>query len=112
MSNTFQSITHKFSIGQLECYLIVAVDDGRPIHVECKNSKTGSTLRELAGAWCAAITIAFEMGATVDQVVRRFKGVSFAPSGVTSNPDIPEAPSLVDYICRWLELEFCKEFKQ
>lgn len=102
----WKSITHKFSIGALECYLIVAMDQGRPVHIECKNSKTGSTLRELTGAWCVAVSIAFEMGATVHQIIKAFDGLAFAPCGNTSNPTIPQAASLVDYICQWLSIEF------
>jgi ribonucleoside-diphosphate reductase alpha chain len=38
--------------------------------------------------------------------VIRFKGMRFEPMGHTSNPDIPEASSIVDYVARYLELHF------
>jgi ribonucleoside-diphosphate reductase alpha chain len=41
--------------------------------------------------------------------VDRFKGMRFDPMGHTSNPEIPKAMSLVDYIARYLELEFIEK---
>ena len=104
--NTFHSITHKFSIGALECYLIVTMVNGIPSRIECKNSKTGSTLRELTGAWCLAVTVALEMGATPQKIIETFQGISFPPAGMTNNPEIPQASSLVDYICQWMARQF------
>ena len=55
----------------------------------------------------SAFSIALQFGLTVDEAVSRFKGMRFEPMGATSNPDIPEAQSIVDYVARFLELEFC-----
>ena len=43
-------------------------------------------------------------GLSVDEAVRRFNGMRFEPIGTTSNPDIPETSSIIDYIARYLEL--------
>jgi hypothetical protein len=42
----------------------------------------------------------------VGEAVQRFKGMRFEPYGQTSNPDIPEASSIIDYLARYLELHF------
>jgi ribonucleoside-diphosphate reductase alpha chain len=42
----------------------------------------------------------------VESLVRKFEHVRFEPSGMTRNPEIPFAKSLVDYIFRWLAMEF------
>ena len=47
-----------------------------------------------------------QYGVPLRTLVDKFKGVHFEPAGFTSNPDIPQASSLVDYIFRWLELRF------
>ena len=45
-------------------------------------------------------------GLSVRDAVARFKNMRFDPMGQTSNPDIPQAASIVDYIARYLELHF------
>jgi ribonucleoside-diphosphate reductase alpha chain len=47
-----------------------------------------------------------QYGVPLRTLVDKFRGVHFEPAGFTSNPDIPQATSLVDYIFRWLELKF------
>ena len=43
--------------------------------------------------------------------MRKFEHVRFEPSGMTRNPDIPFAKSLVDYIFRWLAMEFVPGYR-
>mgnify|MGYP003395059574 CR=1 FL=1 len=45
-------------------------------------------------------------GLTVEEACKRFKGMRFEPMGPTSNPDIPEASSIIDYIARYLEITY------
>ena len=59
-------------------------------------------------AYCRALSIALQYGLPVEDAVARFKGMRFEPMGATSNPRVPMAQSLVDYIARFLELEFVK----
>ena len=47
----------------------------------------------------------------VESLVRKFEHVRFEPSGMTRNPDIPIAKSLVDYIFRWLAMEFVPGYR-
>jgi ribonucleoside-diphosphate reductase alpha chain len=47
-----------------------------------------------------------QYGVALRTLVDKFKGVHFEPAGLTANPEIPTATSLVDYIFRWLELRF------
>ncbi len=107
LPQTRRSITHKFSIGKHEGYLTVGLhEDGRPGELFLKMSKEGSTISGMCQAYCRAMSLALQYGLTVEDAVVRFKGMRFEPMGATSNPKIPEAMSLVDYIARFLELEF------
>ncbi len=104
---TRESITHKFSVGGHEGYLTVGLhDNGRPGELFLKISKEGSTVSGLCQAYCRAFSLAIQYGLPIEDAVERFKGMRFEPQGMTSNPEIPEATSLVDYIARFLELEF------
>jgi ribonucleoside-diphosphate reductase alpha chain len=47
----------------------------------------------------------------VESLVRKFEHVRFEPSGMTRNPEIPMAKSLVDYIFRWLAMEFVPGYR-
>ena len=105
---TRASITHKFTVAGHEGYLTVGLyPDGRPGELFIKISKEGSAISGMCQAFCRAFSIALQFGLTVDEAVSRFKGMRFEPMGATSNPDIPEAQSIVDYVARFLELEFC-----
>lgn len=102
-----ESVTHKFSIMGHEGYLTIGLfHDGQPGEIFIKMSKEGSTLSGLIQGYCRAFSIAIQYGLPIHEAVRRFKGMRFEPMGATSNPDIPEAMSIIDYVARYLELHF------
>ncbi|HWQ28798.1 MAG TPA: hypothetical protein VNN12_07230, partial [Dehalococcoidia bacterium] len=102
-----RSITHKFRVGEQEGYVTVGLyDDGTPGEVFVTISKEGSTIRGLMDSVAVLTSVALQYGVPLEDLVRKFKGVHFEPSGLTSNPDIPVASSIVDYIFRWLEKRF------
>jgi ribonucleoside-diphosphate reductase alpha chain len=106
---TRESITHKFSIGLHEGYLTIGLyPDGTPGEIFIKMAKEGSTISGMAQAFCRAFSLSLQHGLSVDDAVVRFKGMRFEPMGMTSNPDIPEAQSIIDYVARYLELHFGK----
>lgn len=102
------SVTHKFQIMGAEGYLTLGLfENGTPGEVFIKMAKEGSTLSGLIQAYCRAFSLAIQYGLTLEEAVRRFKGMRFEPMGPTSNPDIPEALSIIDYVARYIELNFC-----
>ncbi|VAX37964.1 hypothetical protein MNBD_PLANCTO03-1602 [hydrothermal vent metagenome] len=104
---TRQSITHKFRIDRHEGYLTIGLyPDGTPGEIFLKIAKEGSALSGMCQAFCRAFSIAMQYGLTIEEAVERFKGMRFEPMGYTSNPEIPEAQSIVDYVARYLELSF------
>lgn len=107
LPETRRSVTHKFSVGGHEGYLTIGLhEDGRPGEIFLKISKEGSTISGLCQAFCRAFSLALQFGLSTEEAVRRFKGMRFEPMGHTSNPDIPEASSIIDYIARYIELRF------
>jgi len=57
------------------------------------------------------VSLALQYGVPVDSLVRKFEHVRFEPSGMTRNPEIPMAKSLVDYIFRYLAMEFVPGYR-
>jgi hypothetical protein len=104
---TRESVTHKFSVGNHEGYLTIGLyPNGRPGEIFLKMSKEGSTMSGMSQAFCRAFSLAIQHGLSLNDAVARFKGMRFEPMGHTSNPDIPEASSIVDYIARFLEANY------
>lgn len=113
LPNTRSSITHKFAVGGHEGYLTVGLHpDGRPGEIFLKMSKEGSTMSGMCQAFCRAFSLSLQYGLSVEEAVMRFKGMRFEPMGMTSNPDIPEAMSIPDYIARFLEHHFVPQSRR
>jgi len=113
LTDTRHSITHKFSVAGHEGYLTVGLyEDGKPGEIFLTLGKAGSTLAGFADAFATAISFAFQHGVELRFLVDKFTHVRFEPSGFTGNPDIPIAKSIVDYVFRWLALEFLPKEEQ
>ena len=59
-----------------------------------------------------AISVALQYGVPVESLVKKFAHQRFEPMGMSSNPEIPFAKSLVDYIFRWMGMEFIDGFRE
>jgi ribonucleoside-diphosphate reductase alpha chain len=102
-----RSVTHKFRVGDQEGYVTVGLyDDGMPGEIFVNISKEGSTIRGLMDSVAVLTSVSLQYGVPLRNLVEKFRGVHFEPAGMTSNPQVPTASSLVDYIFRWLEVRF------
>lgn len=107
LTPTRESVTHKFEIGRHEGYLTIGLyADGTPGEIFIKIAKEGSAISGMCQAFCRAFSIALQYGLPIDEAVKRFKGMRFEPSGPTANPDIPQTDSIIDYVARYIEIEF------
>ncbi len=107
LPSTRQSVTHKFSIDRHEGYLTIGLfPDGTPGEIFIKISKEGSSISGFCQAFCRAFSLSLQYGLTIQDAIVRFKGMRFEPNGATSNPEIPEASSIMDYVARYLELHY------
>jgi ribonucleoside-diphosphate reductase alpha chain len=101
------SITHKFDIAGHEGYITVGLfEDGTPGELFLVMAKEGSTISGFADAFAQAISYALQFGVPLQVLVDKFSHARFEPSGMTKNPDIRFAKSIVDYIFRWLATKF------
>ena len=101
------AFTHKFDIGGHEGYITVGLfEDGQPGEIFLVMAKEGSTISGFADAFAQAISYALQYGVPLQALVDKFSHVRFEPSGMTRNPEIRIAKSIVDYIFRWMASKF------
>ncbi len=101
------AITHKFDIAGHEGYITVGLfEDGTPGELFLVMAKEGSTISGFADAFAQAISYALQYGVPLQDLVDKFSHVRFEPSGMTKNPDVRFAKSIVDYIFRWMAAKF------
>src|SRR5438270_859171 len=101
------AITHKFDIQGHEGYITVGLfEDGQPGEIFLVMAKEGSTISGFADAFAQAISYALQYGVPLQDLVDKFSHVRFEPSGMTKNPDVRFAKSIVDYIFRWMAAKF------
>ena len=102
-----QAITHKFDIAGHEGYVTVGLfDDGTPGEIFLVMAKEGSTISGFADAFAQAISYSLQYGVPLQVLVDKFSHARFEPAGMTKNPDVRVAKSIVDYVFRWLATKF------
>ncbi len=113
LPDTRNAITHKFDVAGHEGYITVGLyEDGTPGEVFITMAKEGSTIGGLMDTIATLVSVSLQYGVPVESLVRKFEHVRFEPSGMTRNTEIPFAKSLVDYIFRWLAMEFVPGYRQ
>ena len=71
-----------------------------------KVAKQGSTMAGIMDAFAIAVSIALQYGVPLETYVGKFVNTKFEPSGMTNDPDIRIATSIIDYIFRRLALDY------
>ena len=101
------STTFSFRVADCEGYVTVGeYEDGRPGEVFIKVSKQGSTLAGVMVAFSIAVSLGLQHGVPLSTYVRKYANLKFEPSGMTDDPELRIATSLVDYIFRRLALDY------
>ncbi|WP_406112257.1 vitamin B12-dependent ribonucleotide reductase [Kitasatospora purpeofusca] len=100
-------ITTSFTVGGAEGYMTANSypDDGLG-EVFLKMSKQGSTLAGMMDAFSIAVSVGLQYGVPLETYVSKFTNMRFEPAGLTDDPDLRMAQSIVDYIFRRLALDF------
>lgn len=84
-------------------------DDGQPGELFVCIAKVGSTMSGLMDGVALLTSLSLQYGIPLEKIISKFRNTRFEPDGLTHNPDIPHASSLLDYIFRWMELKFPKK---
>jgi ribonucleoside-diphosphate reductase alpha chain len=101
-----KSQTTSFAVGGAEGYLTAGTyDDDRLGEIFLKFGKQGSTLAGVMDAFSIAISVALQYGVPLETYVEKFTNMRFEPAGMTDDPDVRMAQSLMDYVFRRLALD-------
>jgi len=100
-------VGRKFQVGDHEGYIHVGLyDDGSPGDIFVDIAKDGTTMAGLMNSLCLAVSMGLQYGVPPEVYVSKLSHMRFEPSGVTNDPDIRSAKSIVDYIFRWFGKRF------
>ena len=101
------SQTTSFSVGGAEGYLTAGSypDDGLG-EIFLKFGKQGSTLAGVMDAFSIAVSIGLQYGVPLETFVEKFTNLRFEPAGLTDDPDVRMAQSIMDYVFRRLALDY------
>lgn len=113
MPDTRESVTHRFYLGGTKGYFTVGkFDDGSPGEVFIQMAKAGSTINGLMDSIGVLMSLCLQYGVPLETIVKKFSHARFEPEGMTRNRDIPMAKSVMDYLSRWLGMEFIKGYRE
>ncbi|MDQ1445252.1 MAG: ribonucleoside-diphosphate reductase alpha chain, partial [Acidimicrobiaceae bacterium] len=102
-----RSNTFSFRVADCEGYCTVGeYEDGRPGEVFMKVSKQGSTLAGIMDAFSISVSLGLQHGVPLRTFVQKYTNMRFEPAGMTDDPDLRIASSLVDYIFRRLAVDY------
>ncbi|MGP0032214.1 MAG: LAGLIDADG family homing endonuclease [Acidimicrobiales bacterium] len=101
------SKTFSFRVADCEGYVTVGeYEDGRPGEVFIKVSKQGSTLAGIMDAFSISLSLGLQHQVPLATYVRKYASMKFEPAGITDDPELRIATSLVDYIFRRMALDY------
>ena len=100
----WESLTHRFVVDRHEGYVIVAAENGRPVHLEIRMAKAGGVLRGLLDSLAVSVCLGLERGVPLSDYVAALAHARFEPAGWTR--EMGYASSVVDYVFRWLQARF------
>jgi len=101
------SQTVSFTVGGAEGYLTTGSypDDGLG-EVFIKLGKQGSTLAGVMDAFSIAVSVGLQYGIPLESYVAKFTNLRFEPAGMTDDPDVRIATSVMDYLFRRIALDY------
>ncbi|WP_149204991.1 vitamin B12-dependent ribonucleotide reductase [Actinotalea subterranea] len=101
------SLTTSFTVGGADGYITAGSYPGDGLgELFLKLGKQGSTLAGVMDAFSIAISVALQYGVPLETYVQKFTNMRFEPAGMTDDPDVRMAQSIMDYIFRRLALDY------
>jgi len=99
---------HGFQIGTHHGYFHIGLnpETKEPMELFIRVARFGSTVGGLLDSYATLFSKALQYGIPLEELISHMEGSKFPPSGVTKNPDIQMAQSIMDYTARWLRLKF------
>jgi len=107
MPRSRRSRTFEFRVADCKGFVTVGeFDDGRPGEIFVRVSKQGSTLAGIMDAFAISLSHGLQYGVPLGAFVQAFVGMRFEPAGMTDDPELRIASSLIDYLFRRLAIDY------
>jgi ribonucleoside-diphosphate reductase alpha chain len=107
MPRSRSSRTFEFRVADCKGFVTVGeYADGRPGELFIRVSKQGSTMAGIMDAFAISVSHGLQYGVPLRAFVHAFVGMRFEPAGITDDPEVRIANSLIDYLFRRLALEY------
>jgi len=107
LPRTRVSKTFEFHVADLKGFVTVGeYEDGQPGELFVRVAKQGSTLSGLMDSFAISVSHGLQYGVPLKSYVKTLSSMSFAPSGITDDPEIRTASSIIDYIFRRLARDY------
>ncbi len=107
LPRTRSSKTFEFRVADCKGFATVGeYEDGMPGEIFLTVSKQGSTLAGIMDAFAKSISYGLQYGVPIRGYVEAFVNMKFEPAGMTDDPDVRFAGSIMDYLFRRLALEY------
>ncbi|MFI5045244.1 MAG: vitamin B12-dependent ribonucleotide reductase, partial [Acidimicrobiales bacterium] len=101
------SKTFEFRVADCKGFVTIGeYPDGRPGELFLRVSKQGSTLAGIMDAVAISVSHGLQYGVPLRAFVEALVGMRFEPAGITDDPDVRIANSLIDYLFRRLAIEY------
>ncbi|HSE61678.1 MAG TPA: vitamin B12-dependent ribonucleotide reductase [Candidatus Saccharimonadales bacterium] len=107
LPRTRTSKTFEFHVADMKGFVTVGeYEDGTPGELFIRVAKQGSTLAGLMDSFAISVSHGLQYGVPLRSYVKTLSNMSFAPQGMTDDPEIKTASSIVDYIFRRLARDY------
>jgi ribonucleoside-diphosphate reductase alpha chain len=104
------SKTFEFRVADCKGFVTVGeYADGRPGEMFLKVSKQGSTLAGIMDAFSISVSYGLQYGVPLRHFIEAFTNTRFEPAGITDDPDLRIATSILDYIFRRLAVDYLSQ---
>jgi ribonucleoside-diphosphate reductase alpha chain len=103
-------MTFKFRVADTEGYITAGeFPDGNVGEIFLRVAKQGSTLAGIMDAFAISISMGLQFGVPLSAYVKQFTNTRFEPSGMTDDPELRIATSILDYVFRRLAIQYLPE---
>ena len=107
MPRTRRGRTFEFRVADCKGFATIGeYDDGQPGEIFLTVSKQGSTMAGVMDAFAKSVSYGLQYGVPLRAFVEAFTNMRFEPAGMTDDPDIRFASSIMDYLFRRLAIEY------
>ncbi len=107
MPRTRRGRTFEFRVADCKGFATIGeYDSGQPGEIFLTVSKQGSTMAGVMDAFAKSISYGLQYGVPLRAFVEAFTNMRFEPAGMTDDPDIRFASSIMDYLFRRLAIEY------